>query len=96
LARKKEISSIKQYEGEVFYYAWERFKLLLNRCPGHKLSKMDIMQTFTTGLKPDTRMLLDASRGGTMKIKTSNEVRALNDNMSLNEYGGHTEEETTK
>ena len=37
LARKKEISSFKQQEGEVLYDAWERFKLLLKRCPGHKL-----------------------------------------------------------
>ena len=53
------------------------------------------MQAFTTGLKPDTQMLQDASAGGTMKIKTDDEVRALIDNMSLNEYRGHTEEEAT-
>jgi len=40
-------------------------------------------------------MLLDASWGGTMKIKTADEVRAMIDNMSLNEYRGHTEEEAT-
>jgi len=56
---------------------------------------MDIMEAFTTRLKPDIRMLLEASRGGTMKIKTDDEVRALIDNMSLNEYWGHTEEEAT-
>ena len=81
MARRKEISSFKQHEGEVFYDAWKRFKLLLNRYPGHKLSEMDIMQAFTMGLKPDIRMLLDASRGGTMKIKTDDEVRALIDNI---------------
>ena len=86
LARKKEISSFKQQEGEVLYDAWERSKLLLKRCLGHKLSEMDIMQAFTTGLKPDTRMLLDASARGTMKIKIADELRALIDNMSLNEY----------
>jgi len=93
LARKKEISSFKQQEGEVLYDACEGFKLLWKRCPGHKLSEMDIMQAFTTGLKPDTRMLLDASAGGTIKIKTADEVCTLIDNMSLNEYRGHTEEE---
>jgi len=30
-----------------------------------------------------------------MKIKTADEVRELIDNMSLNEYRGHTEEEAT-
>jgi len=38
-------------------------------------------------------MLLDAFAGGTMKIKTSDEVRELIDNMPLNEYRAHTEEE---
>jgi len=81
LVRRKEISSFKQHEGEVFYDAWKRFKLLLNRCPGQKLSEMDIMQAFTMGLKPDIQMLLDASRGGTVKIKTDNELGALIDNI---------------
>jgi len=62
---------------------------------GQKLSEMDIMQAFTIGLKPDTRMLLDASAGGSMKIKTVDEVRTLTDNMSLNEYRGHIEKEAT-
>jgi hypothetical protein len=56
---------------------------------------MDIMQAFITGLKPDTRILLDASAGGTMKIKTADEVRELIDNMSLNEYQAHTKEEAS-
>ena len=42
---------------------------------------MDIMQAFTMGLKPDIQMLLDASRGGTVKIKTDNELGALIDNI---------------
>ena len=50
------------------------------------MSELDIMQAFTMGLKPDTQMLLDAPVGGTMKIKTADEVRTLIDNMSLNEY----------
>ena len=86
LTRKKEISNFKQQEGEVLYDAWERFKLPLKRCLGHKLSETDVMQAFTTGLKSDTRMLLDAYAGGTMKINTADEVRTLIDDMSLNEY----------
>ncbi len=33
----------------------------------------------------NTRMLLDASEGGTMKIKTADEVRELIDYVSLND-----------
>jgi len=42
------------------------------------------MPAFTTGLILETQMLLDASAGGTMKIKTIVEVQELIDNMSLN------------
>jgi len=78
----------------VIYDAWKRFKLLLKRCPGYKFSEMDIMQAFTTGLKLETQMLLDAFAGATMKIKTTDEVRELIDNMSLNEYRAQTDDES--
>ena len=93
MARKKEIFSFKQQKGEVIYDAWERFNILLKRCPGHKFSDMDIMQGFTMGLTPDTQMLLDASTRGTMKIKRAGEVRELIDNLPLNEYRAQTDEE---
>lgn len=54
---------------------------------------MHILHAFTTGLKLDTHMLLDASTEGTMKIKKADEVRELIENMSLNEYRAHTEED---
>jgi hypothetical protein len=52
---------------------------------------MDIMQGFTTGLKPYTRMLLNIYAEGTMKIKTVGEIRKLIDNMSLNQYRADTD-----
>lgn len=72
---KKEISRFKQQDGEVLYDAWERFKLLLKRYPGHKFLEIDIMQAFTMSLNSYTQMLLEVSTGGTMKIKTADEVR---------------------
>ena len=44
-------------------------------------------------IKPDTMMWLDASAGGTVMIKIVDEVRELIDNMSLNEYRAHTDDE---
>lgn len=40
-------------------------------------------------------MLLDASAKGTMKIKSADEVREVFDNMSLNEYSAHVDDEST-
>jgi len=62
------------------YDAWVRFKILLKECPGYKYSDMDQILYFTTGLTTQTRMLLDASVGGTIKIKTTYEIRELIEN----------------
>jgi len=60
--------------------------LLLKRFPPHGFDKLDQMQIFTLGLNVQTRMLLDASAGGSLKVKTDHEVQALIENMAQNEY----------
>jgi len=92
LAGKKEIFSFKQQEGEVHYDTWEMFKLLLKRCHGHKFLEMDIIQTFTTGLKSDTRMLSDASHEEPWKSRQLM-MKGSWLTTSLNEYRAHIKEE---
>jgi hypothetical protein len=41
LENRKEIVGFQQEDGKNLYDAWERYKLLLKRCPGHKFSKME-------------------------------------------------------
>jgi len=60
--------------------------LLLKGCPEYKFFAMEVILIFTNGLKAQTRMLLDASAGGSMKNKTAAEIRELIETMSLNEY----------
>jgi hypothetical protein len=81
-----EISNFKQGENESLYDAWERFKLLLKRCPNHEFTEKQYLQIFTEGVTPNTRMFLDASAGGSLKCKTDHEVQALIENMAGNEY----------
>jgi len=45
--KKHEITKFKQGENETLYDAWERFKLLLKRCPTHDLSEKVQLQVFT-------------------------------------------------
>ena len=59
------------------YDAWERFTLMLKRCPNHELSEKQYLQIFTEGLIHNIRMFLDASTGGSLKNKTDHEVEAL-------------------
>ncbi|MCI41418.1 hypothetical protein A2U01_0062651, partial [Trifolium medium] len=44
------------------------------------------MQHFTQGLREQTRMLLDASAGGSLKNKNETEAKELIEAMAQNEY----------
>ena len=84
--KKAEITSFKQGETKSLYDPWERFKFLLKRCPTHDISEKVQMQVFSEGLTHNHKMLLDASAGGSMRVKTDREVQTLVENMSQNEY----------
>lgn len=77
LKKRAEISGFKQGDTESLYDAWERFKLLLKRCPQHGFDILDQMQIFTHGMNVQTRMLLDASARGSIREKTYLEVQTL-------------------
>jgi len=84
--KKMEIQNFKQGESESLYDAWERFTLMLKRCPNHELSEKQYLQIFTEGLTHNIRMFLDASAGGSLKKTTDHEVEALIESMTQNEY----------
>ncbi|XP_045831666.1 uncharacterized protein LOC123923068 [Trifolium pratense] len=86
LERRAEISNFEQGDNEMLYDAWERFKVCLKRCPNHGFDSHNQMQMFTQGLRPQTRMILDASAGGSLKNRDEGEVRELVESMSQNEY----------
>ena len=46
--------------------AWERFKVLLRRCPNHGFEDITQLNIFHSGLRPDTKMIIDATARGTM------------------------------
>ncbi|KAK2356639.1 hypothetical protein QL285_093967 [Trifolium repens] len=84
--RKSEILSFKQHESETLCEVYERFKLLMRRCPNHSISAMEQMQLFTAGMKMQHHMILDASAGGSIKFKTYAETKDLVEQMCQNEY----------
>ncbi|MCH87593.1 hypothetical protein A2U01_0008466, partial [Trifolium medium] len=86
LERRAEISNFEQVDNETLYDAWERFKVCLKRCPNHGFDGRSQMQMFTQGLRPQTRMILDASAGGSLKNRDEGEVRELVESMTQNEY----------
>jgi len=60
--------------------------LPLKRFPNHEVTEKQYLQIFTEGLTHNNRMFLDASAGGSLKVKTDHEVQALIENMATNEY----------
>ncbi|GAU49183.1 hypothetical protein TSUD_133780 [Trifolium subterraneum] len=86
LERRNDITNFEQGDSESLYDAWERFKLCLKKCPKHGLDNHAQMQHFTQGLRAQTRMLLDASAGGSLKNKDESEARELVEAMAQNEY----------
>jgi hypothetical protein len=86
LERRAEITGFEQGDAESLHDAWERFQLCLKKCPKHGLDSHQQMQHFTQGLRPQTRMLLDASAGGSLKNKDESEARELIESMAQNEY----------
>jgi len=80
--KKHEITNYKQGESETLYDAWERFNLLLKKCPSHGLDEKSSLQVFTEGLTANHIMFLDASVGGSMRTKIDHEVRSLIENMT--------------
>jgi len=56
----------RQGADESFCEAWERFKMILKKCPNHGFEDIAQLSIFVTGLRSNTGMLLDAAVGGTM------------------------------
>lgn len=53
-------------DGESLYEGWERFKELLLLCPHHGQGKWVLLHTFYNVMDNTTRLLIDASSGGTI------------------------------
>ncbi|KAK2356668.1 hypothetical protein QL285_093996 [Trifolium repens] len=66
--------------------SYKRFKLLMRTCPNHSISAMEQMQLFTTGMKMQHHMILDALAGGSIKVKNYAETKDLVEQMCQNEY----------
>ncbi|KAK2356560.1 hypothetical protein QL285_093889 [Trifolium repens] len=58
----------------------------MRRCPNHTISAIEQMQLFTAGMKIQHHMILDASAGGSIKVKTYAETKDLVEQICQNEY----------
>ena len=80
----QEINTFRQFEGENLAEAWERFHELLRRCPHHRLTKWMQVHTFYNGLNASARTIIDASKGGDLIKKTTNQAYEILEDTTTN------------
>ncbi|XP_027927803.1 uncharacterized protein LOC114184687 [Vigna unguiculata] len=88
---KQEISAFQQDMDESLGQAWDRFKGLLRKTPIHGFDQPTQLTLFLAGLKSQSKLMLDASAGGSIKWKTPEEAYELIENMAANDNEAYTE-----
>jgi len=71
---------------ESFYETWERFKMMLRKCPNHGFEEISQLSIFLNGLRFDTKMLLDAAVGGTMMVVNVDQAMRIIDALDTTDY----------
>ena len=80
----QEINTFRQFEGENLAEAWDRFHELLRRCLHHMLIRWMQVHTFSNGLRDATRTVIDASVGGALMKKTTNQAYEILEDVATN------------
>ncbi|XP_020207898.1 uncharacterized protein LOC109792860 [Cajanus cajan] len=80
------IATFAQGADEPLCEAWERYKSLLRRCPNHGFELEHQVQTFCNGLQPQTKMILDASFGGSVMFRTAEEAITIIESMASTDF----------
>jgi len=77
------VTTFNQGENESLCEAWDRYKSLLRNCPKHGFDNQMQIHLFRLGLKNETKVLLDASAGGSLMLKTPFDTVKIIDQMAL-------------
>ena len=80
----QDISTFRQLEGENLAEAWDRFHELLRKCPHHRLTRWMQVHTFHNGLRDATRTVIDASTGGPLMKKTTDQAYEILEDAATN------------
>ena len=80
----QEINTFGQLEGENLAEAWDRFHELLRKGPHHRLTRWMQVHTFYNGLRNATRTTIDASVGGALMKKTTDQAYEILEDAATN------------
>nr|GEX39978.1 reverse transcriptase domain-containing protein [Tanacetum cinerariifolium] len=79
---RNEITNFRQRPDESLFEACERYKLLIDRCPNHKMFPVTQIDTFYNGLTLRHRDTINAAAGGTFMKRRPDECYDLIVNMT--------------
>ena len=80
----EEINTFRQLEGENLPEAWDRFHELLRKNPHQRLARWMQVHTFYNGLIDVTRIVIDASVGGALMKKTTDQAYEILEDAATN------------
>jgi len=83
---KSEISMFRQGAEDFFCETWERFKMMLRKCPNHGFKDIAQLSIFINVLISDTKMLLDAAAGGTMMVVDADQATRIIEALATTDY----------
>jgi len=90
IKEKADISTFRQGPDETFCEAWEQFNSLLRKCPNHGFEDITQLNIFCNGLRPNTKMILDAAASGTMmSVDAEQATRIIEALASTNHRAQH-------
>ena len=80
----QEINTFGQLEGENLAKSWYIFHKLLRKCPHHRPTRWMQVHTFYNGLRNATRTVIDASDGGALMKKTTDQAYEILEDSATN------------
>ena len=83
---RNEITEFRKEEDESLYEAWERYKILFQKCPMHRLNEWTQVSIFYNVMNSHTRTMINASANGTLLERPANERLQLLDRLAKNDY----------
>lgn len=96
ISTKSAITTSSQGLDEHFCEAWERYKALLKKCPNHKVNDVAQLNMLYNGLRPQTRMLLDALAMETMMMKSVEDATTINESLVTSHHAQYEKTQPSK
>ncbi|KAH6781786.1 hypothetical protein C2S51_007079 [Perilla frutescens var. frutescens] len=98
---RRRIGSLKMGINESFYDYWCRFQSMLTKCPQYQITYHDLIQYFVSGLRPQDKIIVNASCGGSILNKLPTEAFRIlaemaNENRDESAQGTRTVPDTGK